>query len=783
MKKIFTVLIVIILSGTIFGQINNTQLANKTLEDRGEVYFKFTIDQDNLYQKSILMLSKIISIDDVVGNEVTAYANTKEFNKFIDLNIDFVVLTPPSLLFKPSDSDNLGERNVDNWDFYPNYNEYITMMYQFATDYPNLCEVVNMGTTNDDRELLFIHINNNLGVDENEPQFMYTATIHGDEVVGYVLMLRYIDYLLQNYPADPAVTVLVNNIDIWINPLANPDGTFAAGNNSVWGATRTNAFNIDLNRNYADPEDGPHPDGNSYQTETIAFMDFADEHNFLMSCNTHGGAEVVNYPWDTWAQLAADDDWWYMVSREYADIVHENSPSSYLSDFDDGITNGYAWYSISGGRQDYMNYFQNCREMTLELSNNKMPPESQLPDFWEYNYRSFNKYMEQTLYGFSGVITNAATGDPIIAEVFVDSHDIDNSEVFSHLPLGNYFRPIKEGTYDVTFSAFGYYDQTINNVSISDYSNLELNVELIPYTSILANFTASSTITGTGSSIDFFDNSWGEDINSWSWIFEGGNPSTSLDENPVNIVYEESGDFDVTLTITNSIGESDTKIMDDYMYVREAYNISNETITTSDALFFDTGGENSDYSNNEDFIMTFIPSEPNSSINLNNLSITLNFIEFNVENHFDCDYDYLEIFDGLDINAPLINKSCGSEIYPSIVTANNEFGALTILFHSDNNTVRSGWKALVTSDSSVGINNPHALDIVVFPNPASTNIQILSDEIITDIKLTDLSGRLLYSLDNSVGNYSINTVDFARGMYVLSFTIGEDIITKKVILN
>jgi hypothetical protein len=699
-----------------------------------------------------------------------------EFNKFLKFNAGFEVLTPPSLLFKPLPGDEIITRNVDNLDYYPNYSEYIDMMYQFEDDYPNLCEVVNMGTTNDDRELLFIHINNNIGVDENEPEFMYTATIHGDEVVGYFLMMRYIDYLLQNYTVDPAIANLVNNIDIWINPLANPDGTFAAGNNSVWGATRTNAFNVDLNRNYADPEDGPHPDGNVYQTETIAFMDFAENHNFVMSSNMHGGAEVLNYPWDTWSQLSADDDWWIYVCREYADISHENSPSGYLTDYNDGITNGYAWYSISGGRQDYMNYFHNCREMTLELSSNKMPTESQLPEFWESNYRSLNKYMEQSLYGFSGVITNAANGNTVAAKVFTDNHDIDNSEVFSSQPLGNYFRPIKEGSYDVTFSSFGYYNKTISDVIINDYSDLELNVELIPYTSILADFTASSTIIGTGSSVDFYNNSWGNDIVLWSWEFEGGYPATSSDENPININYSESGDFNVNLTVTNSSGESDKKIMEDYIVAKVSYNMSNEIITTCDALFLDSGGENSDYSNDEDYIMTFYPSTPNSSVKIE-------FIEFNVENHFDCDYDYLEIYNGIDVNSPLINKDCGSSFDPATIIANNEEGALTMYFHSDNNNVFSGWKAIISCDSNVGVTQLEELEINVFPNPATSQIQIDANQDINNIKFMDISGRILYRLDSSAEKHTISTLNFERGLYILSFNSGSSIITRKVLLN
>ena len=56
--------------------------------------------------------------------------------------------------------------------------------------------------------------------------------------------------------SDPQVTRLLDSTVVWINPLANPDGTYHGGNNSVNGAWRYNANSVDLNRNFADPAAG-----------------------------------------------------------------------------------------------------------------------------------------------------------------------------------------------------------------------------------------------------------------------------------------------------------------------------------------------------------------------------------------------------------------------------------------------------------------------------------------------------------------------------------------------
>ena len=448
--------------------------AGSTYAQTKQVYFKFSIES----RSRIDSISQIISIDNVKGDTVYAYSTSDRFDQFIKLGYEYTILPNPGSLIEPEMGGTVNE--VLEWDTYPTYSAYIAMMNQFASDYPNLCLIENIGYSVNGRQLLFAKISANVDNEENEPEVMYSSSMHGDEITGYVLMLRLIDYLLTNYGGDPQVTAMVDNMEIWINPLANPDGTYYSGNNSVNGAIRYNANWVDLNRNFPDPDNGPHPDGNPYQPETQAMMDFFDRHNFTISANFHGGIEVVNYPWDTWPRRHADDSWFIQISREYADSAQDNSPNGYMNDLNNGITNGWDWYEVAGGRQDYITYYKGGREVTIEISSTKLPPANQLPNFWNYNRAAFLTYLDQSYYGIRGVVTDSYSGEPVAATITVLNHDIDNSEIYSDPEIGDYHRMIDAGTYGLRFTAAGYQPQTISGISIGDYGTTVVNVQLVP---------------------------------------------------------------------------------------------------------------------------------------------------------------------------------------------------------------------------------------------------------------------------------------------------------------
>ena len=564
--------ILLLLSGSFVFAQNQTSLefANQKLEERGEFFFHFTCDDTESLQE----LNQILWIDKVVGSTIYAYASPDAFQQFLTYNLKFA---PVASYYDQSKALTMATTTAQmaNWDRYPTHAVYLQMLDDFATNYPNLCQLDTIGYSENDLPIKSLVISDNIGTDEDEPEFWWSGTMHGDETLGYVLLLRMADYLLSNYGTDAQVTNLVNEIEIYINPLANPDGTFnnSAGLDNVSNSTRANSNNVDLNRNF------PTVNGDTYtlQTEITSMMDYATDKDFVMSVNTHGGIELINYPWDawqSWENIHPDNDWWVHVGFVYADQVEIDAPASYFEgpgsmnygDYNDsGVTHGADWYYAIGSRQDYMNYYQNCREITLEISDTKTLGTEFLNTYWDYNKQAMLDYTEQVLYGLRGIVTDACTGSPLgDVKVEIVGHDQDNTEVYSSAQVGNYHRPIYEGTYDFTFSLAGYQTQT-HTVIITNDNSVRLDIQLIPDGTGTPDFAATPTSIFEGETVNFTDASSGT-IASRAWTFEGANSTSSTEINPANISYASAGTYDVTLEIVSN-GCTVSELKENYITV------------------------------------------------------------------------------------------------------------------------------------------------------------------------------------------------------------------------
>lgn len=553
-QHIFNSCFILLISFSVISANNENHHAGARdmLEEKGEVYFLFQKPEAGLQD-----LTAIISIDRVMDGDVYAYANTISFPHFLDMDIPYEVLNHPGDVdfdLNMKTWEELKTRDLtDSWDFYPTYEAYVSLMYDFEDEFPDMVEIVNIGETVMGRDLLFARISPQVEARRPVPQFMYTSTMHGDETAGFVLSLRLIHYLLTNYGEDEAITDLMNNVEIWICPNENPDGTYRYDNSTVSGATRGNINGIDLNRNYPNPVNDP---WSEEQPETTAMINFTDTMNFIMSANMHGGIELVNFPFDSWTSgqnQHADHDWWEFVMYEYVDTVHAHSPAGYMTGMGDGVTHGGDWYVVYGSRQDYFNYYKSCREFTLELSNQKLLNPDLLPAHWDYNYRSFLNYIRQSTYGVHGSVYDNDSGDPLLAEMYIPGHDSDNSGVTTALPHGNYNRPLLQGSYDIQYGVNNYDPVMITGVEVFNYQTMKINIGLGDHVSDEI-VEVSIAMEGDGGSVypyvgtEYFNdgaNVFLEAIDEAGWIFEKW---VIGDENyySAEVTHALDGDVDIT---------------------------------------------------------------------------------------------------------------------------------------------------------------------------------------------------------------------------------------------
>ncbi|KAL0967261.1 hypothetical protein UPYG_G00250010 [Umbra pygmaea] len=286
------------------------------------------------------------------------------------------------------------------------------------------------------------------------PEFKYVGNMHGNEVVGRVLLLQLIDYLTRGYLEDQLVTRLLNSTRVHILVSMNPDGFESSSRDCMYSQGRFNKNGIDLNRNFPDAfskESVPR------EVEVRAIMDWLTTESFVLSANLHGGALVASYPYDNsnkgselqgGSSITPDNDVFIHLAKTYSythTTMHKENQCYDSKDFTDGITNGFKWYPLPGGMQDYNYVWGQCLELTLELSCCKFPSESELPGFWDANRGALLAYMQQVHLGVKGQVLDA-DGNPVL-NALVEVEGRRNLCPFRTDINGEYYRLLLPGNY------------------------------------------------------------------------------------------------------------------------------------------------------------------------------------------------------------------------------------------------------------------------------------------------------------------------------------------------
>ncbi|XP_059822920.1 inactive carboxypeptidase-like protein X2 isoform X1 [Hypanus sabinus] len=265
----------------------------------------------------------------------------------------------------------------DELDFkHHNYKDMRQLMKVVNEQCPNITRIYNIGKSSQGLKLYAMELSDNPGEHEpGEPEFHYTAGMHGNEVLGRELLLLLMQFLCKEYNyGNPRITRLIDNTRIHLVPSLNPDGyelayeigselsSWALGYwteegfdlsdnfpelTSTWAARDQRGLRRIANHHLPIPEEYQSEEG-AVAVETRAIIAWLEKIPFVLGANILGGEQVVTFPFN---MAVPEEEPEEMLRREemmrraqMLDYYEESEKLKYMDTPDDPV---FHWLATS----------------------------------------------------------------------------------------------------------------------------------------------------------------------------------------------------------------------------------------------------------------------------------------------------------------------------------------------------------------------------------------------------------------------------------------------------
>ena len=242
---------------------------------------------------------------------------------------------------------------------------------------------------------------------------------------------------------------------------------------------------------------------------------------------------------------------------------------------------------------------------------------------------------------------------------------------------------------------------------------------------IAASFSSDISEVCVEGVVQFDDLSVG-DITSWAWTFEGGDPATSSEQNPM-VTYNTTGTWDVSLTVSGGTG-SDTYSIEDYM---DVFDLPVVTLEAFPVIGYD--------------------------------------------------WEPFELTGGMPEGGDYSGPGIEGNIFDPVAAG---LGTHTIIYsYINENGCDDFAQQELEVVSFVGINELGKEIVYISPNPASEVVNIKSALQIIHLDVFNHSGQLVYNADASSTTYNLSVGSFESGLYLFRVTTAEGTTTKRIVIN
>lgn len=425
---------------------------------------------------------------------------------------------------------------------YLDYPAIIDALYTAQTNYPSICKVYdltafyNLSATYEGRHIYAVKISDNVAQNEDEPNFLMVGAHHAREIVTPVLALYAIDQLTSTYGINATVTAAVNNYEIWIAPVWNPDGyAYMFNYDNYWRKNRVPyppGIGVDLNRNYpfgwyssgsgstsptSDTYKGPSP---ASEMETQSMIVWGNDRHFAKVLDYHSYGREVLYGY---LSLTHPFTSFLKSEAQRLSIAVGYGGANRLASADG---ENYQWHLALNGS------YSNLIETHTSFQPTYASALAEAVLVWPGTL-----WMLQRPISLSGHVRDSSSNEPLVISIKLEGITFVNGEHFMSEPrFGRYHFFLPPGTYTVNFSADGYRPQQHQiTVSLSSADVLDVSLRRInepPCTPTITGET-NGFVGGTyeyvfsshdpdNDTIEYFVD-WGDGTNtSWIGPFENG---------------------------------------------------------------------------------------------------------------------------------------------------------------------------------------------------------------------------------------------------------------------
>jgi hypothetical protein len=431
-----------------------------------------------LYRFYFTDIEQVRKVD--IGFYDIASFNLKE--KYIDLVLTEKEFKYLKVYFKNYQKIEVKVGKLDSE--YTTYNELVVLLTNYENTYPDICRVYDIGDAWEktvggadynlnykDREIYALKISSNVVVDEDEPAFLFIGCHHARETISVEVPLKIADYLLTNYSTVDTITKIVDNYQVWVVPMLNPDGhSIVADGDDVWW--RKNARDNNGDHSYAKAGDGVDPNrnyahhwgttGTSHNPDSIvycgtapfsepevqALVNLAKEIRPVFSISYHSYGEQVLYPFGYSERDAPDDYTLYTIAKEVAGRIENDAGSGYYEPIKSS-----SLYCASGDSDDWLYAYIGTFPLTVELSKTFSPAGSMVDDICNRNLKGA-MYLFERINGPSvfGKVRDKYTNETLECEILVDEIGYDDIQIRnSHPDYGSYRWILSSGNYNIHF--------------------------------------------------------------------------------------------------------------------------------------------------------------------------------------------------------------------------------------------------------------------------------------------------------------------------------------------